>query len=101
MPLAGLPGLTGAGEDMPAIEVPETDPAVAVKLRALVLEEVRWCRRPLVRGWENPEPALRCCSETWVDSAPEAVADVEEVSDTTEAFWAARRMESSRVSRLT
>jgi hypothetical protein len=41
---AGWLGRTGAGDEMPAIEVVETEPAVAVMLRALVLDEVRWWR---------------------------------------------------------
>ena len=41
IPPAGLPGLIGAGEEMPARELVEIDPAFAVKLRALVLDDVR------------------------------------------------------------
>ena len=40
-------GRTGTGEDMPASEVVETEPALAVRLRALALDEVRWWRT----GW--------------------------------------------------
>lgn len=87
---------------MPAMEVVDTEPAFATKLRALVLEEVRRCRRSVVKGWENPEPAFRRCgSETWAASVPDALADVEEALDTTEEFWAARRRDNSRVKRLT
>jgi hypothetical protein len=39
---------TGAGAEMPpAREAPETEPTLAVKLRALALEGVRLCRT----GW--------------------------------------------------
>jgi hypothetical protein len=37
----------GAGEEIPASEVVETEPTLAVKLRALALDEVRWWRM----GW--------------------------------------------------
>lgn len=70
----------------------------------LAFEGVRWWRRFVVRGWEKPEVDVKCWDEgsgTWVDSVPDALAEVEEALDTTEAFWAARRRESSRVSRLT
>ena len=40
-------------------------------------------------------------SPHWPGSVPDALAEVEEVLETTEAFWAARRTESSRVRRLT
>jgi hypothetical protein len=40
-------GRSGAGEEMPAREVVEMEPALAVRLRALALEEVRWWRT----GW--------------------------------------------------
>lgn len=90
----------------------EVDPAVAAILRALALEPllVCWRSRPLVwKGIEKPEPESRCCRPSGIvgtvdeDSAPavEALADVEEVLDTTEAFCACRRRSSSRVRRLT
>jgi hypothetical protein len=60
-----------------------------------VVDDVRWC---LAVGMENPEPERRDCSATSWD---ELAAEVEEVLDTTEAFWAARRSDSSRVKRLT
>ncbi len=53
---------------------------------------------------EKPEPE----SSGWlsvkagaVSPVPEAPADVEDAFETTDAFWAARRSESSRVSRFT
>lgn len=94
-------GRTGTVEDIPGSGFVDTP---AVMLRVLALEGVRWWRRVVVRGWEKPEVEVRCCEDgsgTWVDSAPDALADVEEALDTTEAFWAARRSDSSRVRRLT
>jgi hypothetical protein len=96
-------GRTGAGDEMPGTD----GAAVAVELRALVLDAVRWWRRVVVRGWEKPEVEVRCCwdddgsAATWVDSVPEALAEVEDALDTTEAFWAARRRKSSRARRFT
>lgn len=46
---------------------------------------------------EKPAPDIR--SGPGVPSAP--LADVDEVLDTTEAFWAARKSDNSRVRRLT
>ena len=40
-------GRTGAGEESPAREEVDTEPMLAVKLRALALEGVRLCRM----GW--------------------------------------------------
>lgn len=40
-------------------------------------------------------------SPHWPGSVPDALAEVEEALETTEAFCAARRIESSRVRRLT
>jgi hypothetical protein len=40
-------------------------------------------------------------SPHWPGSVPEALAEVDEALEATEAFWAARRMVSSRVRRLT
>jgi hypothetical protein len=97
-------GRMGAGEETPCKDAVGRVPATAVKLRALVLDAVRWCRRLVVKGCEKPEVEVRCWddgSATWVDSVPDALADVEEALDTTEAFCAARRSESSRVRRLT
>jgi hypothetical protein len=64
-----------------------------VWLRALALEGVRWWRG-VPEGIEKPTPGN---IESWAGSAPE----VEDVLDTTDAFWAARRRASSRVSRFT
>lgn len=47
---------------------------------------------------EKPDPERRDCSATSWD---EFAAEVDDVFETTEAFWAARRRESSRVRRLT
>lgn len=63
-PMVAGVGRTGAGAEIPTTEVigPPTveEPAVAaVKLRVLVLEELRWWRRP-VDGMEKPEPDRRC-----------------------------------------
>lgn len=81
------------------------DPAVAawLKLRALVLELVRWCRlSALVEGTGNPGPDKRCVS-TKEDCGWSAVveAEVDEVLETTDEFCAARRTVKSRVSRFT
>lgn len=71
----------------------------AAMLRALAAEEERWWRRVEGTGWEGPE---RRWLEWWSEaSGRPARSDVEEVLETTDAFWAARRRESSRVSRLT
>lgn len=61
-------------------------------------EGVRWCDRAV--GIEKPEPDKRGVSG-WTASWVELAADVDEVLETTEAFWAARRRDSSRVKRLT
>lgn len=86
-------GRWGAGEEMDGTEVVDMGGRPpAVMLRVLVVEGVRWCRR---RGWEKPEG-----SEVRVGSGMER-AEAEEVLDATDAFWAARRRDSSRVRRLT
>jgi len=78
--------------------VVEESEAAAV-LRVLVEEEERWWRRAEGMGWEGPE---RRWLEWWsVESGRPARSEVEEVLETTEAFWAARRRVSSRVRRLT
>lgn len=59
-------------------------------------DDVRWCRRAV--GMEKPEPDNS--DESAIGSCVDA-AEVEDVLDTTEAFWAARRRDSSRVSRFT
>jgi len=82
---------------MPAIDVVDTEPAFAVKLRLLVFDEVRWWTG--ARWWARPGPDPTYVSPSWTDS--EALAEVEDVFETTDALWAARRKESSRVSRLT
>jgi len=93
-------GRTGAGEDIPAMEEVDTEPAIAVKLRALVLDDVRWCTG--ARWCASPGPDAACWpSPSNADSVPEALADVEEAFETTDAFWAARSIVSSRVRRLT
>ena len=48
---------------------------------------------------EKPEP--ESSDESAMGSWVEVAAEVEEVLETTEALWAARRRESSRVSRFT
>lgn len=74
-------GRTGAGDETDcAMEDVDTKPGKAEKLRWLAFDAVRLCR---------------------LLSAPAVLADVEEALDTVEAFWEARRMESSRVKRLT
>lgn len=68
-------------------------------LRALAAEEERWWRRVDGTGWEGPE---RRWLEWWSDaSGRPARSEVEEVFETTDAFWAARRRDSSRVRRFT
>lgn len=81
------------------------EPAVAawLKLRVLVLELVRWCLlSALVVGVGKPGPDKRCVStkEDWGWSA-EVEAEVDDVLETTEEFWAARSVVKSRVSRFT
>lgn len=48
---------------------------------------------------EKPEPESRDVSASW--SWEEVAPEVDDVLDTTEAFWAARSRDSSRVKRLT
>ncbi len=55
-PITAWLGRTGAGDEMPAMDVVETEPALAVKLRVEALEEVRWCTG--VRWWASPGPEL-------------------------------------------
>lgn len=69
----------------------------AVMLRVLVLEEERWCRRWEGAGCEGPE---RRWFAPW-SAGSGRPAEVEEALETTDAFWAARSMESSLVNRLT
>jgi hypothetical protein len=68
-----------------------------VLLRVLVLDEERWCRRCEGAGWLGPESRWFALTSP-VSGKP---AEVDEALETTEAFWAARSMESSRVRRLT
>lgn len=100
----------GAGAVILTTEVPsppetEAEPVVAAMLRVLALEPLLVCRRPLDEGMEKPDPERRYCLPSGITgiSAPavEAPAEVDEVFDATEAFWAWRRMSSSRVRRLT
>jgi hypothetical protein len=73
-------------------------PAVpVVKLRVLVLDEERWWRRWEGAGCEGPE---RRWFALWSAESGRPV-EVEDALETTEAFWAARSMVSSRVRRLT
>lgn len=68
-------------------------------LRALAAEEERWWRLVDGTGWEGPE---RRWLEWWSEASGKPVrSDVEEVLETTEALWAARSMDSSRVRRFT
>jgi hypothetical protein len=62
-----------------------------------VEEEVLWWRRAV--GIENPEPDKS--EDSTMGSWEEVALDVEEVLETTDALWAARRRESSRVRRFT
>lgn len=83
----------------------EAEPVVAAMLRVLALDPLRVCRRPLDEGMEKPDPESRCCLPSGITgiSAPEAeaLAEVDDAFDTTEAFCAWRRRSSSRVRRLT
>ena len=82
------------------MEAVETDPAWAVRLRTLALEEVRWWAG--ARWWASPGPAaVWYPSAISAGSAADALADVEDVLEATDALWAARRRVSSRVRRLT
>ena len=74
----------GTGEEIPLREAAETDP---ILLRVLELESVRTCR---------PERG----SIGGVGSVPVALG-VDEVFERTDSLWAARRIESSRLRRLT
>jgi hypothetical protein len=62
-----------------------------------VEEEVLWWRRAV--GIENPEPDKS--DDSTRGSWEEVALDVEDVFETTDALWAARKMESSRVRRFT
>ena len=62
-----------------------------------VVEEVRLCLRAV--GMEKPEPDKR--EESLMGSCVEVPAEVDDVLNTTDAFWAARRRDSSRVNRFT
>lgn len=66
-------------------------------LRVLVLDEERWWRRWEGIGCEGPE---RRWFVLWSAESGRP-AEVEEVLETTDAFCAARSMESSRVKRFT
>lgn len=105
-------GRMGAGDVMLTTEVlavgpaaTEAEPAVAARLRVLALEPVLLWRRALVEGIEKPELERRCCLPSAImgASAPEAeaLAELDEALDTTEAFCAWRSRSSSRVRRLT
>jgi len=83
----------------PERALPETLSRVfpVVMLRVEVLDEDRWCLRWEGTGWLGPE-------RRWfalLSDASRNPAEVEEVLETTEAFWAALSKESSRVNRLT
>jgi hypothetical protein len=78
--------------------MPEAVLRPAVMERVLVLEEERWWRRWEGVGCEGPE--RRWFVAEWSEGSGKP-AEVEEVLDTTDAFWAARSMESSLVNRLT
>lgn len=106
------PGRIGAGDVILTTEVlavgpvtAEAEPAVAAMLRVLALEPLLLWRRPLVEGIEKPELERRCDLPSVImgTSAPEAeaLAELEEALDTTEAFCAWRRRSSSRVRRFT
>jgi hypothetical protein len=43
LPRAGWVGLTGAGDEIPVRDAVVTEPALAVKLRLLAFDDVRWC----------------------------------------------------------
>jgi len=82
----------------PERALPETLSRVfpVVMLRVEVLDEDRWCLWEGT-GWLGPE-------RRWLALLSDAStnpAEVEEVLETTEAFWAALSKESSRVNRLT
>jgi hypothetical protein len=62
-----------------------------------VEEDVLVCLR--LAGIEKPDPESKEISLT--GSCVDVPAEVEEVLDATEALWATRRMDSSRVSRFT
>lgn len=96
-------GRVGAGFDIPTTDVVLSEPTKPVWLRVLVLDEVRWWRRPVDEGIENPDPDSRGFgSETCGCSAfAAALFEVEDVLDTTDAFCAARSSDSSLVRRLT
>lgn len=89
----------------PSPPAAEAEPAVAAMLRVLALDPLRVCRRPLDEGMEKPDPESRCClpsGMTGISAAEaEALAEVDDAFDTTEAFCAWRRRSSSRVRRLT
>lgn len=74
-------------------------------LRALALELVRWCRRlVVVLGIGKPGPDIRCVSvkeDACCDWSAVVDVLVEEAFETTEEFWAARRIVRSRVRRFT
>lgn len=112
--LSGVPpGRTGAGDVMlttdvamgPGPPAAEAEPAVAAILRVLALDPLRVCRRPLDEGIEKPDPESRCCLPSGMTGISaveaEALAEVEDALEATEAFWAWRRRSSSRVRRLT
>lgn len=75
-----------------SMEVPSI---AAVWLRVLVFDGLRWWR---LEGMAYPGPDMR-----WVSSCsvPEALAEVEDAFDATEALCCARRWESSRLRRFT
>lgn len=62
-----------------------------------VEDEVLWWRREV--GIENPEPDKS--DDSTMGSWEEVAFDVDEAFETTDALWAARSIESSRVRRFT
>lgn len=106
------PGRIGAGAVMLTTDVlatgppaTEAEPAVAATLRALALDPLLVWRRPLEDGIEKPVPESKCCLPSGIMGISwpevEALAELEEALEATEAFCAWRRRSSSRVRRLT
>lgn len=93
-------GFEGRGIGTEVVDT-EAEPAIAVWLRVLAFEAVRWCRRELLDGTAGVEKAAP--ERRWVSAGASVVldADVEDALETTEAFWATRRSCSSRVRRFT
>lgn len=90
----GFPRVRSRVEEGVRFAIP---PVPMEMLRVEVEEEERWCLR--WEGWGCEGPERRWFAFVSVESG--IPVEVEEALDTTEAFCAARSMESSRVSRLT